>query len=197
MMSRAGVGGGGPLSAPAKRALQAASDRARLEHAPELRPEHLLLGLLDEPDSTASRILAEFGIPEEREHVIAAFRAADRRGGLTDADLDALAGLGIEVETVVEKVERNLGPGVLSAASTRRRRRVPTLIKGGPPFSVDVIRTIHAAIMEIKEMRLKLVGDEHLLLGLLQRPGLVSEVLADYELTYPVARGRLVSLSAR
>lgn len=185
------------MSAPAKRALQAASDRARLERAPELRPEHLLLGLLDEPDSTASRILAEFGVPEEREHVIAAFRAADRRGGLTDADLDALAGLGIEVETVVDKVEQNLGPGVLSAARNKRRRRVPTLIKGGPPFSADVIRTIHAAIMEIKEVRLKVVGDEHLLLGLLRRPGLVAEVLADYELTYPVARSRLVSLSAR
>jgi hypothetical protein len=197
MMARPRVGGGGPLSESAQRALQAAGDRARLEHAPELRPEHLLLGLLDEPDSIASRLLTEFGIPEEREHLIAAFRAADRRGGLTDADLDALAGLGIEVESVVEKVEQNLGPGVLSAARTKRRRRAPTLIKGGPPLGVDLIRTIHAAIKEIKEMRLKLIGDEHLLLGLLQRPGIVAEVLADYDLTYPVARGRLVSLSVR
>lgn len=195
-MSRASLGSG-PFGTSARRAVQAASDRARLEHAPELRPEHLLLGLLDEPDSTASRILAEFGIPEQREHVIAAFRAADRRGGLTDADLEALAGLGIEVETVVDKVEQNLGPGVLSAANTKRRRRAPTVVKGGPPFGVDVVRTIHAAIMEMKDMRLKLVGDEHLLLALLQRPGLVSEVLADYDLTYSAARGRLVSLSAR
>lgn len=195
-MSRAGVGGG-PFGTSARRAVQAASDRARLQHAPELRPEHLLLGLLDEPDSTASRILAEFGIPEHREHVIAAFRAADRRGGLTDADLEALAGLGIEVETVVDKVEQNLGPGVLSAAHTKRRRRAPTLVKGGPPLSIEVVRTIHVAIMEMKDMRLKSVGDEHLLLALLQRPGLISEVLAGYGLTYSVARGRLVSLSAR
>jgi len=184
---------GGPFTPAAKRALFEASRRARIEDAPELRTDHLLLGLLDVPDSAAAQLLAEFGIPEAREHLIAAFRAVDRRGGLSDSDLDAPAGLGIEVETIVERVEQNLGANALSATRTGRRRGWPAPGRGMVAFSRDMYRTIHSAVIEMKETRSKNVGPEHLLLALLQRPGIVSEVLADYELTYPEARRYLAA----
>ena len=184
---------GGPFTPAAKRALFEASQQARLEDAPEVRDEHLLLGLLEVRDSAATRLLAEFGIPDAREHLRAAFQAVDRRGGLSDADLEALAGLGIEVETVVERIEESLGANAMSATKTRRQRRWPAPSRAMTRFSRDLFRTIQAAVLEARDTRTKLVGAEHLLLALLHRPGIVSEVLAGYELTYPAARGYLAA----
>ena len=54
-----------PFTRPAKRALQNALREAVAEEAGELRPEHLLLGVLAERDGRGARLLADHGVTAE------------------------------------------------------------------------------------------------------------------------------------
>ena len=54
-----------PFTRPAKRALQEALRQAVADGAGELRPEHLLLGVLAEPDGRGARLLAGHGVTAE------------------------------------------------------------------------------------------------------------------------------------
>lgn len=76
--------------------------------------EHLLLALLDREGSRASFALAALGLAEGRESLRQALAEARRRAGLTRADADALAGLGIDVTEIVSRVEEAHGAGALS-----------------------------------------------------------------------------------
>ncbi|SCD36484.1 hypothetical protein GA0115245_10353 [Streptomyces sp. di188] len=83
--------------------------------------EDLLLALLDREGSRASFALTALGLDEHREPVREALERARRRGGLTQAETDALAGLGIDVPETVARVEDTHGPGALSTAPGRPR----------------------------------------------------------------------------
>lgn len=78
--------------------------------------EHLLLALLDREGSRASFALSALGLaePEARERVRRDVGEARRRAGLTRADADALAGLGIDVSEIVARVEEAHGVGAMS-----------------------------------------------------------------------------------
>jgi ATP-dependent Clp protease ATP-binding subunit ClpA len=54
-----------PFTRPAKRALQEALRQAVADGAGELRAEHLLLGVLAEPDGRGARLLAGHGVTTE------------------------------------------------------------------------------------------------------------------------------------
>ncbi len=97
--------------------------------------EHLLLALLDREGSRASLRAGRPGLAERREAVRGALRETRRRAGLTRAETDALAGLGIDVAEVVARVEEVHGLGAMSedvgdlkdltARGGRRRGRQP------------------------------------------------------------------------
>ena len=61
----ASTAGRTPFTRPAKRALQEALRQAVADGAGELRPEHLLLGVLAEPDGRGARLLAGHGVTAE------------------------------------------------------------------------------------------------------------------------------------
>ncbi|MFE2033205.1 Clp protease N-terminal domain-containing protein [Streptomyces scopuliridis] len=141
--------------------------------------EHLLLALLDQQGTRASFALAALGITDRRESLEGAFAEARRRGGLTKADADALAGIGIDVGEIVSKVEEAHGEGAMQVG--KRPRRWWSGHRGFTPAAKATLE---------KSLRIALgrgdrhIGDEHLLLALTARPGLVAEVLADYGATY-------------
>ncbi|NJP53584.1 peptidase [Streptomyces sp. SBST2-5] len=144
--------------------------------AASVTPEHLLLGLLESEGSRGSFALAALGGGEWKDAVRGELEAARRRGGLTQAEAEALAGLGIDVDEVVARVEDVHGVGALSGGQRGRRGHVP-FGKGAK----DVLqRTLRIALAQ-RERR---IGDEHILLALTGRPGVPAEVLAGHGVTY-------------
>ncbi|GGS21667.1 MULTISPECIES: Clp protease N-terminal domain-containing protein [Actinokineospora] len=137
-------------------------------------PEHLVLALLDREHTTGAAILAHFGV--DRERVAETLAAKHRRGGLSEADAEALAKLGIDLDAVVAAVEREHGTGAM--APKRGRRRFHTT------FTAEAKRVLERALREALDCRDTFIGDEHVLLALL---ALGAE--ADLGLRYTDVRG--------
>ncbi|MFE3186084.1 Clp protease N-terminal domain-containing protein [Streptomyces violascens] len=155
-----------------------------VEHAsragsPVVTEEHLLLALLDREGSKAAFALTSLGVADRRAEVVEALAAARRRGGMSKADEDALAGLGISVEEIVARVEETHGPGALAGAE--RGKAWPS---GRPSFTKGSKKVLEKSLRMALARKQKHIGDEHLLLALAAMPGMVGEVLAEFGGTY-------------
>ncbi|MGW3110319.1 Clp protease N-terminal domain-containing protein [Streptomyces sp. NPDC001091] len=145
--------------------------------------EHLLLALLDREGSRASFALAALGVAEDRESLRQSLAEARRRAGLTRADADALAGLGIDLTEIVSRVEEAHGTGALSGD-----RREAGGWSGSRTFEQDAKDVLEGALRAAVGRRDRRIGDEHLLLALTTRPGVPAEVLADHGVTHESLR---------
>ncbi|MFI0818115.1 Clp protease N-terminal domain-containing protein [Streptomyces sp. NPDC021098] len=141
------------------------ADRGRTERADRART-----------DSPAADVLATLGATARRASIERALAEVRRRGGISAADAEALAGLGIDVDTIVSRVEAEHGVGALAAAPRRRRSRG----RFDPEARSVLERSLRIAVGRGD----KHIGDEHLLLALLARPGVAATVLADHDVTY-------------
>ncbi|MFC9505846.1 Clp protease N-terminal domain-containing protein [Streptomyces sp. NPDC057002] len=144
-----------------------------------VEPEHLLLALLDREGSRGSFALTSLGLGERRESVRQALRQARRRAGLSQADTDALAGLGIDVAEIVARVEEMHGVGAMSGA-----RKEKGWWSGRPSFGRGAKGVLEHSLRVALAQRDRHIGDEHILLALTMRPGVPAEVLADHGVTY-------------
>ena len=140
---------------------------------------HLLLALLDRKGSRAAFALASLGVAERGAEVARDLAEARRRGGLTRAEADALAGLGIDLTEVVSRVEEAHGEGALAASRGGGVRR-----RGHRPFTRGAKDLLTHSLRTALAHGDRHIGDEHLLLALTARPGVPSEVLADHGVTY-------------
>lgn len=141
--------------------------------------EHLLLALLDQKGSRSSFALVSLGLTDRRASLEAALAEARRRGGLTRADTEALAGIGIDVSEIVARVEDAHGEGAL--AGDRRSRR---WWSGHRPFTAGAKSVIEQSLRVALGRGDRFIGEEHLLLALTARPGVVADVLAEHGATY-------------
>lgn len=147
--------------------------------------EHLLLALLDAEGTKAAFALTALGLGDRRAAVTAALVEARRRGGVSQADQEALAGLGIDVEAIVSRVEEAHGEGVLahSGGPRRSRRRLPGLT-GHRPFARESKEALEKSLRIAVGRGDRAIGDEHLLLALTTRPGVVQDVLGAHGASY-------------
>ncbi|MFJ3302957.1 Clp protease N-terminal domain-containing protein [Streptomyces sp. NPDC086549] len=141
--------------------------------------EHMLLALLDREASRGSFALAALGLAERKESVREALDEARRRGGLSRADTDALAGLGIDVSEIVFRVEETHGVGAMSGD-----RKDKGWWSGRRTFSRGAKGVLERALRIAVAHRDRHVGDEHILLALAAAPGVPAEVLADHGVTH-------------
>ncbi|KMS68559.1 peptidase [Streptomyces viridochromogenes] len=141
--------------------------------------EHLVLALLDREGSRAFFALASLGGGEWLESVRRALGEARRRGGLSQAEADALAGLGIDVAEIVARVEEAHGVGVLAGDPKDRG-----WWSGRRSFSRGAKDVLERALRIAVARKDRHIGDEHILLALTSRPGVPAEVLADHGVTY-------------
>jgi ATP-dependent Clp protease ATP-binding subunit ClpA len=96
---------------PAERYVAAGAEEARRLGHSYIGTEHVLLALTRDPESDVARVLGQFGVAHE--HINSAFLARIWSPGL---DADALAALGIDLDTVRERLEETHGRGALEEA---------------------------------------------------------------------------------
>lgn len=146
--------------------------------------EHVLLGLLDQPETLSARLLTDRGLDKAQAEATvsrllgAAHRAAEQ------LDAGALASIGIDLSSVRDKVEEAFGPGALDRPPFQTRSSRPAsgrLIR----FSERAKRVLALALREalrpqhrhITDGRL-CIADGHLLLGLLEvSDGTAAEII--------------------
>jgi ATP-dependent Clp protease ATP-binding subunit ClpA len=157
------------FTAAARSTVESARLRAVDATAGEVRPEHPLLALLDQQDCLAVRVLEVLGAPaaEVRERLNR--HRMKHVDGLDDDDVEALRAIGIDLDEVVRRIDRNLG-GLGGTRSGPRRIR----------FSRAAKKVLELALREAIALRHNYIGTEHLLLGLARCDDrVVADTLAD------------------
>lgn len=169
------------LTSDARRTVTDAVAGAREAGDGPVTEEHLLLALL------AQGALDPLGV--DRAAVTGDLAAARRRGGMSRADEEALAGLGIDLSEVVARIEETHGQGALSAPAPRGRlRRAPR-----PRLTEGAKKVLEQSLRIALGRKDRHIATLHLLLALLSRPGTVAEVLADHGVTYAAAETGLAA----
>ncbi|MES5816989.1 Clp protease N-terminal domain-containing protein [Streptomyces sp. RG80] len=165
----------------ARAVVQTAVGQAEATGAATVEAEHLLLALLDREASRGSFALASLGLTAERkESVRQSLAEARRRAGLSQAEADALAGLGIDVAEIVARVEEVHGVGAMSGD----RKDKGWWSSGRRTFGRDAKDVLERSLRTAVARRDRHIGDEHILLALTTRPGVPGEVLADHGVTH-------------
>ena len=155
----------------------AQAEARELRHG-RIDTEHLLLGILRDPDSLAASLLCVAGLTLEvaRERVIRLVDHGER-------DVDALKQLGIDLDQVRTSVEEPFGPGALDRARTRGFSR------GHIPFTRAAKKTLELTLREAIHLGDRAIGPEHMLLALLREGrGVAAEVLQAVGVTHPSVR---------
>jgi ATP-dependent Clp protease ATP-binding subunit ClpA len=164
----------------AREVVKGALVHAECERARTVDAGHLLLALLDREASRGSFVLTVLGAADRRESVARSLAAARRRAGLSQAETEALAGLGIDVAEIVARVEEAHGVGAMSGSPKDKA----WWGGGRPAFGRDAKDVLEKSLRVALARRDRSIGDQHLLLALTARPGVAAEVLADHGVTF-------------
>jgi ATP-dependent Clp protease ATP-binding subunit ClpA len=151
-----------------------AQEEARAYGHAWLGTEHLLLGVLAQPEAPGVSALRELGVTLEAAR--AALSQVVGTGGLGTGDADALRTLGIDLDEVREHVEAAFGAGALDQppphrCRPRRRRCEPANRTGHIPFMPPAKRALERSLREALALGDQNIGVEHVLLGLLDPKG--------------------------
>ncbi|MHC0431732.1 Clp protease N-terminal domain-containing protein [Streptomyces sp. O3] len=163
----------------ARDAVERAVGHAESQDAETVTGEHVLLALLDARGTKASFAFAALGVAEQREALERALAEARRRGGVSAADAEALAGLGVDVDAIVGRVEETHGAGALAGCAKPRRWWA-----GHRRFSREAKGLLEKALRIALARKERSIGDEHLLLALTECPGLARDVLTARGVSY-------------
>ncbi|WP_440100574.1 Clp protease N-terminal domain-containing protein [Streptosporangium sp. H16] len=175
----------------ARQAVTLAQENARRLRHDVIGTEHILLGLLDQPESLSARVLGRHGLDHDGAYRSVVRLTPQKPGDALDAE--ALESIGIDLSAIREKVEAAFGPGALDRRpDTERRGRV----FGGfhVPFSPRAKKTLELSLREAISLKHNYIGDGHILLGILREgQGLGSKVLADAGLDAASLRQEIVA----
>ncbi|MFD8641126.1 Clp protease N-terminal domain-containing protein [Streptomyces zaomyceticus] len=163
----------------ARAVVKGAVEHAERGGATAVTEEHLLLALLDREGSRAAEALRTLCPAERRTSLAADLADARRRAGLSRADAEALADLGIDVGAIVARVEETHGAGALAGDREDSGRR-----SGRRPFSREAKSILEKSLRMALARKDREIGDEHILLALTSTGGVVAEVLADHGVSY-------------
>ncbi|MEV7288798.1 Clp protease N-terminal domain-containing protein [Streptomyces sp. NPDC093252] len=141
--------------------------------------EHLLLALAERSGGKGSFALAALGVGDRGESLRASLADARRLAGLSKAETDALAGLGIDVAEIVSRVEEAHGAGALTGD-----RHDGRWWRGRRSFSRPAKDVLEQSLRIALARHERSIGDHHILLALTTGRGVVAEVLADHGVTF-------------
>lgn len=170
---------------------------------PEIGAQHLLAALIDAPNTPPGRLLAEHQIGWEQ--LTQELAKISRRGGVTDADSEALRDLGIDVEAVVRQVESTHGENALrgsgETSESSGRGRLFGLFggeknRGHIPFTTEAKRVLTRTLHEAVQLGDRHIDGEHMLLSLVSTPGVCADLLTAYGLDHATIRAHLAAKRA-
>lgn len=139
------------FSNPARAAVIAAYQRAKVGGARRIEPIHLLGGIA-ESGGPGEAALAAAGVEPDR---------LDTQADTSDPlDADALASLGIDLDAVRENVEKSFGQGALDASAAPARM-------GRLPMSASAKAALGRSLRNARRSRHRWLDTGHLLLGVL------------------------------
>jgi len=160
------------LAPAAKSVVGLGYEYAVRDRAGVIGEEHLLEALL--ADAEGSRLLGGASVEASLlQEVLAELAESRRKAGLTAAEEAALAGLGIDVDAVIGQIEDQLGSQALVADVPARAHWWQK-----PVLSREAARVLAEAERHLSATQGRSLGVEHLVLGLVSVPGVLSESLA-------------------
>jgi ATP-dependent Clp protease ATP-binding subunit ClpA len=142
-----------------------AQEEARELESEEIRPEHLLVGVLQSAGRDLASLLSGYGLTAEV--IRGRLQSEDSEDDETfDDDAEALRAIGIDLYAVRDSVSRTLGKDAWDNAlrnSGRRRRR-----RNHIPFTKPAKKVLELALREALAHKDNTIGCEHILLGILR-----------------------------
>ena len=147
------------FSRTARVAVVLAQEEARDLGSDEIRPEHLLIAVLQSAGSGLGALLTGYGL------TVQDLRSRLAPAGLDDADAEALRTIGIDLRAVQDSVARSFGADALENAlntSGRRRRRSHL------PFTRGAKKALELSLREALAHKDNIIGCEHHLLGIIR-----------------------------
>ncbi|HEX2214246.1 MAG TPA: Clp protease N-terminal domain-containing protein [Mycobacterium sp.] len=179
------------FSRNARIAVVLAQEEARELESDAIRPEHLLVGVLQSAGRDLSRVLAGCGVTAEA--VRAQLESSDAPGDDSfDEDAEALRSIGIDLHAVRDNVVRNFGRDAWdhalrnSGRRPRRRRHIP--------FTKASKKALELALREAVAHKDSTIGCEHLILGILRGGDRVALGLIAERVDVRQLRGEIVGL---
>lgn len=174
---------------------QARQEAIDLGH-PRIGTGHLLLGLLAGADDPGYPALREADLTHDRVRSEVRRRTGARRGGLTEADAQALNAIGIDLAAVLTRIEESFGAdatappaapprrGLLRRGSADRHRT-----GGSSKLSAHGRKALELSLREAIRLKDRHIGTEHLLLGLIRHEsGQAAKIIADAGVDLPDLR---------
>ncbi|WP_102144216.1 Clp protease N-terminal domain-containing protein [Mycobacterium hubeiense] len=152
------------FSRNARVAVVLAQEEARELNADEIRPEHILVGVLQSAGRELSSVLEGYGLTANA--VRDRLAADESAGGSFDDDAEALRSIGIDLRAVRDNIDRTFGEGTFDnevRKPGRRRRRRSHL-----PFTKPAKMVLELALREALAHKDNGIACEHILLGILR-----------------------------
>lgn len=146
------------FSRTARVAVVLAQEEARDLGSSEIRPEHLLVAVLQSAGSGLGALLAGYGL------TVQDIRSRLATDSLDDVDADALRTIGIDLRAVQDSVARSFGADALDNASTGSGRRR----RGHLPFARSAKKALELSLREALAHKDRVIGCEHLVLGIIR-----------------------------
>lgn len=151
------------FSTSAREALIAAQRESLQAGQESIGCEHLLLALVTDRQGIAAQAAAAAGLASDS---LRAQVAAGAGAGAEPLDAEALALLGIDLDTVRRAVEAAFGPGALDRGS---RGRLGPARRFGGGLTKDLKKSIELALRAAVSLRDSEIGSGHLLIGLIDQ----------------------------
>lgn len=148
------------FSRTARVAVVLAQEEARELGSDEIRPEHLLVAVLQAAGRDLGTLLAGHGLTVEdvRSRLLTGSGAE-----FDDGDADALRAIGIDLRAIQDSMARSFGSDALDSAAGRLRRRRRRHL----PFTRSAKETLELSLREALSHRDNVIGCEHLLLAII------------------------------
>jgi ATP-dependent Clp protease ATP-binding subunit ClpA len=152
------------FSGSARVAVVLAQEAARELNSDEIRPEHLLVGVLQSAGRELSRLFGGYGLTADaiRDRLVATEYGPDE---CFDDDAEALRSIGSDLHAVRDRIDRTFGGGTYDNALRRsRRRRRRTHI----PFTHPAKKVLELALREALAHKDNTITCEHIVLATLR-----------------------------
>ena len=185
------------FTAAAREVVINAQQEARQLGHPYIGTEHVLLGLIHDPQSPTARLLRPAGVVPATVRTDIQRLLGDKFEpdlSFTEADAEdaaALKAIGIDLAKVRAAIEESFGAGSLQLPKREPKRRglFGRRAGGHVPFSARAKKVLELSLREAIRLHHNFIAPEHIMLGLLREgEGLACRILADHEVDFAQLR---------